>query len=49
VVELRDDVDLADIDRISQWYRGERYRRRDELLVTALATIERWHTYGEPR
>jgi PPOX class probable F420-dependent enzyme len=48
VVDLHDDVDLADIDRISLAYRGERYRRRDEELVTAVATVERWHVYGEP-
>ena len=48
VVELRDDVDHADIDRISHLYRGEPYGRRDEALVTAVATVERWHTYGEP-
>jgi PPOX class probable F420-dependent enzyme len=48
VVELRDDGDHADIDRISRLYRGEPYRRPDELVVTAVATVERWHTYGEP-
>jgi PPOX class probable F420-dependent enzyme len=49
VAELRDDDELADIDRISHLYRGESYRRRDEELVTAVATIERWHTYGDPQ
>jgi PPOX class probable F420-dependent enzyme len=48
VVELRDDADLADIDRMSQLYRGEPYRRRDEVLVTAVGVVELWHTYGEP-
>jgi PPOX class probable F420-dependent enzyme len=48
VLDLRDDRDLADIDRISQLYRGEPYRRRDEALVTAVAAVERWHAYGEP-
>ena len=47
VAELRDDADLADIDRLSRHYRGEPYRRRDEALVTAIATMERWHSYGE--
>ena len=47
VAELRDDADLADIDRLSRHYRGEPYRRRDEALVTAIATVERWHSYGE--
>jgi PPOX class probable F420-dependent enzyme len=49
VVELRDDTDLADIDRISLLYRGQLYRRRDEVLVTAEAAVERWFTYGEPK
>jgi PPOX class probable F420-dependent enzyme len=49
VVELRDDADLADIDRISRLYRGQPYRRRDEALVTAAAVVERWYTYGEPK
>jgi PPOX class probable F420-dependent enzyme len=49
VVVLRDDDELADIDRISQSYRGEPYRTRDEVLVTAVATAERWHTYGDPQ
>lgn len=49
VVELRADVDLADIDRISQHYRGEPYHRRDEALVTAVADVGRWPTYGNPR
>jgi len=49
VVEMRDDTDLADIDRISRLYRSQPYRRRDEVLVTAEAVVERWYTYGEPR
>jgi PPOX class probable F420-dependent enzyme len=49
VDQMRDDPDLADIDRISRMYRCEPYRRRDEVLVTAVATVERWHTYGQPR
>jgi Pyridoxamine 5'-phosphate oxidase len=48
VADLRHDDDLADIDRISQQYRGEPYRRRDEVLVSAEALVERWYTYGEP-
>jgi PPOX class probable F420-dependent enzyme len=48
ITELRDDPDLADIDRISRLYRREPYRRRDEVLVTAVAGVERWHTYGQP-
>lgn len=49
VAHLRHDDDLADIDRISQRYRGEPYRRRDEVLVSAEALVERWYTYGDPR
>jgi nitroimidazol reductase NimA-like FMN-containing flavoprotein (pyridoxamine 5'-phosphate oxidase superfamily) len=49
VVELRDDLDLADIDRMSQMYRGEAYSVRDQQLVTVQVTVDRWHTFGDPR
>jgi hypothetical protein len=48
VIELRADLDLADIDRMSLHYRGEPYQDRNEILVTAVATVERWYTYGHP-
>jgi PPOX class probable F420-dependent enzyme len=46
VVELRDDEDLADIDRLSQRYRGAPYRNRERKRVTALIEPERWHEHS---
>ena len=43
VVEIRDDEGLADIDRLSQRYRGSPYWNRDRKRVTALIEPERWH------
>jgi PPOX class probable F420-dependent enzyme len=46
VVELRDDPDLADIDRISLRYRGEPYRNRQRESVTALIRPRSWFGWG---
>jgi PPOX class probable F420-dependent enzyme len=43
VVELADDVDLGDIDRLSRRYTGQLYRRRDARRVSAWIQPERWH------
>jgi PPOX class probable F420-dependent enzyme len=48
VTEIRDDTDMATIDRIARHYRagsfgGSRTRRR----VSAWIEIERWHAWGE--
>ena len=45
VSEIRDDEGLADIDRLSQRYRGEPYWNRDRKRVTALSEPERWHEH----
>jgi PPOX class probable F420-dependent enzyme len=45
VSEIRDDEGLADIDRLSQRYRGEPYWNRDRKRVTALIEPERWHEH----
>ncbi len=47
VVEMRDDEDLSDIDRISQHYRGRAYRNRDRQRVSAWIEIDRWHGWGD--
>lgn len=47
VVELRDDVDLADIDRISRHYTGNDYPVRDNPRTTAVIEVERWYGWGE--
>ena len=45
IVEIRDDPDLADIDRLSLRYRGEPYRDRGRKSVTAMMRPERWHEH----
>jgi PPOX class probable F420-dependent enzyme len=47
VVEVRDDPDLAALDRLSMRYLGERFADR-QPSVSVIAEIERWHTYGSP-
>ena len=46
VVELVDDPDLADIDRLSQHYTGDPYPTRDRGRVSAWIEIESWHGWG---
>jgi PPOX class probable F420-dependent enzyme len=46
VVDIRDDVDLADIDRLSVRYRGSPYWNRERERVTALIEPERWHEHS---
>jgi PPOX class probable F420-dependent enzyme len=45
VVELADDPDLHDIDRLAVRYMGEQYPFRDRPRVTAWIEIERWHAW----
>jgi PPOX class probable F420-dependent enzyme len=49
VVELVDDVDLRDIDRIARHYTGSPYRVRDRARVTARIAVDRWHAWGRLR
>jgi PPOX class probable F420-dependent enzyme len=46
VVELADDTDLADIDRISTHYNGKPYPTRDRRRVSAWIEIATWHGWG---
>jgi PPOX class probable F420-dependent enzyme len=46
VVELRDDLDLADIDRLSMHYRGRPYPTRDRRRVSAWIQVDSWHGWG---
>jgi PPOX class probable F420-dependent enzyme len=46
VVELRDDPNLEDIDRLSRHYGGSPYPNRDRGRVSAEIEIERWHGWG---
>jgi PPOX class probable F420-dependent enzyme len=45
VAELRDDNDLADIDRLAYRYGRGPYWNRDRKRVTALIEPERWHEH----
>ena len=46
VVEPAEDEQLADIDRLSQRYRGRPYPDRDSPRVSAWVGIDRWHGWG---
>lgn len=46
VAELREDVDLKDIDRLAHHYLGQQYPQRDRDRVSAWIEIERWHGWG---
>ncbi len=49
VVQMYDDVGLADIDRLSRHYRGCSYSNRDRARVTALVEVQSWHGWGVVR
>jgi len=46
VVEVADDSDLADIDRLSTHYSGKPYGNRDNPRVSAWIEIDSWHGWG---
>lgn len=46
VVEMREDPDLADIDRLARHYTGREYRVRDRGRVSAWIEVDRWHGWG---
>jgi PPOX class probable F420-dependent enzyme len=46
VVEMRDDTDLADIDRLSSHYTGHPYPNRERRRVSAWIEVETWHGWG---
>jgi PPOX class probable F420-dependent enzyme len=46
VVEIRQDPDLADIDRLAQRYAGRPHRDRTRKSVTALIEPETWFVWG---
>jgi PPOX class probable F420-dependent enzyme len=47
VVELRDDSDLTDIDRIARHYIGQAYPDRIRKRVSAWIDVDRWHGWGK--
>jgi PPOX class probable F420-dependent enzyme len=46
VVDLRDDLDLADIDRLARHYTGRPYRNRVRKRVSGWIDVDRWHGWG---
>ncbi|WP_269859590.1 PPOX class F420-dependent oxidoreductase [Streptomyces sp. RPT161] len=46
VAEIREDKELADIDRLSRQYIGKPYPQRDRGRFSAWIEIERWHGWG---
>lgn len=49
VAEMREDEDLADIDRLSRHYTGRPYPKRDNGRVSAWIEVERWHGWGSAK
>ncbi len=48
IVEIYDDVDLADIDRLSVRYQGAPFGRRDRGRVSAWLRPDNWHGWDGP-
>ena len=46
VVEMRDDSDFADIDRLSTHYNGRPFPNRARGRVSAWIAIDHWHSWG---
>jgi hypothetical protein len=46
-IELQDDPDLVDIDRIATHYTGERYPVRDQPRVTGYVTVDAYVGWGK--
>ena len=44
--EMRDDTDLADIDRVAMQYTGKPYPRRDRGRISAWIAVDGWHGWG---
>jgi hypothetical protein len=46
-VEMRDDAELADADRLARRYLGmPYYPKRERRRVSAWIEVERWHGWG---
>ena len=46
VDEMREDIDLADIDRLAQQYMGRPYPQRDRRRISAWIAVDGWHGWG---
>jgi PPOX class probable F420-dependent enzyme len=47
IVEIYDDLDFADIDRLCLRYQDHPFRTRDRARVSVWMSPERWHGWGE--
>ncbi len=46
VVELTDDMELAEIDRLSRHYSGRPYPNRERKRINAWIEVDSWHGWG---
>ena len=46
VDEMREDTNLADIDRIAQQYTSTPYPQRDRRRISAWIAVDGWHGWG---
>lgn len=46
VVELADDPEFVDIDRLARHYTGKPYYNRDRPRISAWIEIDQWHAWG---
>ena len=46
VVEMKDDPDLADIDRLAEHYTGKPYSKRNRGRISAWIELDHWHGWG---
>lgn len=46
VDEMKDDPDLADIDRLARHYMGQAYPQRDRRRISAWIAVDSWHGWG---
>ncbi|MBA3309670.1 MAG: TIGR03618 family F420-dependent PPOX class oxidoreductase [Nocardioidaceae bacterium] len=46
VVDIVEDPELADIDRLSRHYSGKDYPTRDRRRISAWIEIDSWHGWG---
>lgn len=49
VVEMADDPELADIDRLARHYTGEPYANRANGRVSAWIEVDSWHGWGKAK
>lgn len=46
VIDLVDDPELVDIDRLAHHYTGKRYPVRDRARVSGWIEVDNWHEWG---